>query len=63
MELKFTDYSARQVAQLLGVTKQSVEIWCRKRGWAYRLGPNQPSRIPRERIERLLADRDAAARA
>jgi hypothetical protein len=63
MELKFDDYSARQVAQLLGVTKQSVEIWCRTRGWGYRFGPNQAWRIPRERLERLLAERDAAARA
>ena len=63
MELKFDDYSARQVAQLLAVTKQSVEIWCRTGGRGYRLGPNHPWRIPRERFERLLAERDAAARA
>jgi hypothetical protein len=60
-KLKFDDYSARQVAQLLGVTKQCVEIWCRTRGWGYRIGPTQPWRIPRERLERLFAEREAAA--
>jgi len=63
VELKFDDYSAREVAEQLGVTKQSVEIWCRTRGWGYRLGPNQPWRIPRERLERIRAEREAAARA
>ena len=63
MEFKFDDYSARQVAQLLGVTKQCVEIWCRERGWGYRLSPTMPWRIPRERLERIRAERDAAVRA
>ena len=63
MELKFDDYSAREVAQLLDVTKQCVEIWCRTRGWGYRLGPTHPWRIPRERLERIFAEREAAARA
>jgi hypothetical protein len=59
MELKFDDYSAREVAQLLGVTKQCVEIWCRTRGW----GPTHPWRIPRELLECIRAEREAAVRA
>jgi hypothetical protein len=40
-----------------------VEIWCRTRGWGYRLGPTHPWRIPRERLERICAEREAAVRA
>jgi hypothetical protein len=40
-----------------------VMLWCRTRGWGYRLSPTTPWRIPRERLERILAERDAAARA
>jgi hypothetical protein len=47
----------------LGVTRQVVMLWCRTRGWGYRLSPTTPWRIPRERLERILAERDAAARA
>jgi len=38
-------------------------LWCRTRGWGYRLSQTTPWRIPRERLERILAERDAAARA
>ena len=60
---KFDDLSARQVAEMLGVTRQVVMLWCRTRGWGYRLSPTTPWRIPRERLEHILAERDAAARA
>ena len=50
MEFKFDDYSAREVAQLLGVTKQCVEIWCRTLGLSPRPDPS-------------LADSPRAARA
>jgi hypothetical protein len=60
---KFDDFTVRQVAEMLGVTRQVVMLWCRTRGWGYRLSPTTPWRIPRERLERILAERDAAARA
>jgi hypothetical protein len=60
---KFDDLSVRQVAEILGVTREAVIIWCRERGWGYRLGPTHPWRIPRERLERLFAEREAAAQA
>jgi excisionase family DNA binding protein len=60
--LKFDDYSTGQVAELLGVTRQTVMTLCRKHGWGYRLGPTRAWRVPRERLERILADREAAAR-
>jgi hypothetical protein len=60
---KFDDLSARQVAELLGVTREVVVNWCRERGWGYRLSPTMPWRIPRERLERIRAERDAAVRA
>src|SRR5262249_10608166 len=60
---RLADSTVRQVAEMLGVTRQVVMLWCWTRGWGYRLSPNTPWRIPRERLERILAERDAAARA
>jgi hypothetical protein len=60
---KFDDFTVPQVAEMLGVTRQVVMLWCRTRGWGYRLSPTTPWRIPRERLEHILAERDAAARA
>jgi hypothetical protein len=60
---KFDDLSARQVAEILGVTREVVVIWCRERGWGYRLSPTMPWRIPRERVDRIRAERDAAVHA
>ncbi len=62
MDLKFDDYSTDQVAELLGVTRQCVMTWCRKHGWGYRLPGRRAWRVPRERLERVLADREAVAR-
>ena len=61
--VKFDDYSTTEVARILGVSREAVVDWCQQRGWGYRFSPTQPWRVPRERLERLLAERDAAARA
>jgi len=63
MDQKFDDLSVRQVAELLGITREAVTICCREHGCGYRLSPTMPWRIPRERIERLRAEREAAVRA
>jgi len=60
---KLNDYSTRQVARLLNVSTQSVLDMCQKGGFGYRLSASGRWRIPRERLERILAERDAAARA
>src|SRR5262249_55666408 len=49
---KFDDFTVRQVAEMLGVTRQVVMLWCRTRGWGYRLSPTTP-----------LADSSGAPRA
>jgi hypothetical protein len=60
---KFDDFTVRQVAEMLGVTRHVVMLWCRTRGWGYWRARPPLGGIPRERLERILAERDAAARA
>jgi excisionase family DNA binding protein len=57
------DLTTHEVAELLGVTQQTVMAWCR-RGWGYRVGARAKNwRIPRERLEQIQRARAAAVRA
>jgi hypothetical protein len=53
------DPTPSELARELGLCPEAVRLWCRA-GWGYKLGPRS-WRIPRERIDVLLAARAAAA--
>lgn len=64
MKAEFNDdYTPEEVARILGVTSASVAQWCRERGFGYRPGPTARWRVPKERVERIRAERAAAASA